>query len=374
MNLLLLKNILLCLTIGFSIVACDTVSEKRKVDYKSSGVGSRTEPLVIPPELGTLEQSDRYAIPGDNEATFSKYEKQRSVTGAVSTTDLLPEVPDIKIGREGTYRWLIVDRSVEEIWPVILEFWMIKGFLIADQSPVTGLVETDWASDESQLSVNRLQAWVRKFIPSAFSVPERDKFWTRIERVSPNKTEIFVSHESKRQEVNITPTVREVRWADRPRDPNVEAKMLYELMLYLGLSNEVVAASGLSNDIKPMTTMISVDLPSAKSALLVSGGIDKIWDRIGIILLAIGASVESRDQEKGLYFVRYHDPDGRAVKKGLDRLKFWQDDELTEAAIYQISITGDSETSMVTVYDESGEAVSEDTAQRILSVLQERLG
>jgi uncharacterized lipoprotein len=29
---------------------------------------------------------------------------------------------------------------------------------------------------------------------------------------------------------------------------------------------------------------------------------------------------------------------------------------------------------MVTVYDESGEAVSEDTAQRILSVLQERLG
>lgn len=374
MNLLLLKNILLCLTIGISIVACDTVSEKRKVDYKSSGVGSRTEPLVIPPELGTLEQSDRYAIPGDNEATFSKYEKQRSVTGAVSTTDLLPEVPDIKIGREGTYRWLIVDRSVEEIWPVILEFWMIKGFLIVDQSPVTGLVETDWASDESQLSVNRLQAWVRKFIPSAFSVPERDKFWTRIERVSPNKTEIFVSHESKRQEVNITPTVREVRWADRPRDPNVEAKMLYELMLYLGLSDEVVAASGLSNDIKPMTTMISVDLPSAKSALLVSGGIDKIWDRIGIILLAIGAPVESRDQEKGLYFVRYHDPDGRAVKKGLDRLKFWQDDELTEAAIYQISITGDSETSMVTVYDESGEAVSEDTAQRILSVLQERLG
>ena len=62
------------------------------------------------------------------------------------------------------------------------------------------------------------------------------------------------------------------------------------------------------------------------------------------------------------------------MKKGLDRLKFWQDDELTEVAIYQISITGDSETSMVTVYDESGEAVSEDTAQRILSVLQERLG
>jgi uncharacterized lipoprotein len=87
----------------------------------------------------------------------------RSRKPGVKTTNLLPQVPDIKIGREGTYRWLIVDRSVEDIWPVITEFWMAKGFLIADQSPITGIVETDWAEDTSKSSPSRLQAFMEKF-------------------------------------------------------------------------------------------------------------------------------------------------------------------------------------------------------------------
>jgi outer membrane protein assembly factor BamC len=283
-------------------------------------------------------------------------------------------VPNIKIGREGTYRWLIVDQSVEDIWPVITEFWMAKGFLIADQSPITGIVETDWAEDTSKNVVTGLQAWMEKFLPGLSSNPERDKFWTRIERLPTGGTEVFVSHERLKQQVSITPNIREIRWVDSPRDPNVEAKMLYELMLYLGLSDEEVVASGVSNEVSPMSTIISVDLPGAKNALLVSGSAQKVWDRVGIVLLSIGASVESRQEDKGLYLVRYHDPDGKIVKKGLERLKFWKDDKITEAIVYQISVTGDAETSMVMILDENGKEVSADTAKRILAVLQEKLG
>jgi outer membrane protein assembly factor BamC len=374
MNFHLYQRVFLTTIFVFSLVACDTISEKRRVDYKSSGVGARTEPLTIPPELGSIEQSDRYGIPGESEATFSKYSKEKELGGSGKTTNLLPEVPDIKIGREGTYRWLIVDRPAEDIWPIVTEFWMGKGFLIADQSPITGIIETDWAEDTSKTSPGRLQAFMERIIPGLSSNPERDKFWTRIERLPNGETEIFVSHEAMRQQVSVTPTIREVRWVDSPRDPNVEAKMLYELMLYLGMPDEAVAASGISSDSRPMSTIITVDLPNAKNALLVSGSASKVWDRVGIVLLSIGASVESREEESGLYYVRYHDPDGKNLKKGIERLKFWKDEKITEAAVYQISVTGDAETSMVIILDETGQEVSADTANRILAVLQEKLG
>ena len=72
--------------------------------------------------------------------------------------------------------------------------------------------------------------------------------------------------------------------------------------------------------------------------------------------------------------MRYHDPDGRAVKRGLERLKFWKDDKITETAVYQISVSGDAESSMVMIFDETGLEVRADTAKRILMVLQEKLG
>lgn len=219
-----------------------------------------------------------------------------------------------------------------------------------------------------------MQAFVKRLIPGLSSNPQRDKFWTRIERLPNSGTEIFVSHEAMKQQVNVTSNLREVRWVDSPRDPNVEAKMLYELMIFLGLSSEKVAASGILNESRPMSTIISVDLPNAKNALLVSDSSAKVWDRVGIVLLSIGASVESRKKESGLYFVRYHDPDGRAVKKGIERLKFWKDNKVTEAVVYQISVTGDAETSMVLILGENGQEVSVETAKRILAVLQEKLG
>jgi uncharacterized lipoprotein len=44
---------------------------------------------------------------------------------------------------------------------------MTKGFLIADQSPITGIVETDWAEDTSKnlaLSIasiyGKISSWV----------------------------------------------------------------------------------------------------------------------------------------------------------------------------------------------------------------------
>jgi hypothetical protein len=44
---------------------------------------------------------------------------------------------------------------------------------------------------------------MEKFLPGLSSNPERDKFWTRIERLPTGGTEIFVSHEAMKQQVSI---------------------------------------------------------------------------------------------------------------------------------------------------------------------------
>ncbi|MDA0236986.1 MAG: outer membrane protein assembly factor BamC [Proteobacteria bacterium] len=374
MNFHYLQKLLLYFLIGILLVACDTISEKRNVDYKSAGVGSRTQSLAIPPELGSITQTDRYAIPGDEETTFSKYAQKKGLDGVVATTTLLPTVPDIRIGREGTYRWLIVDRPVEEIWPVIMEFWMMKGFLISDQSPVTGIIETDWAQENSKTVLTGLQAFLKNIFSSAYSPPERDKFWTRIERISEGEAEIYVSHQGMKKLTMVNSQTVFSGWEETPRDPNAEAKMLYELMLYLGLPEQTVVASGISNEAKPIATLVSIDNESGGYALLVSGPVQRVWGRIGIVLLTLGASLEKRDEARGLYFIRYQDPDGQVVKKGFERLKFWKDKKIVEPMVYQIKVSGDDENSAVTIQDENGQAVHNETEKRILLVLQERLG
>ena len=62
------------------------------------------------------------------------------------------------------------------------------------------------------------------------------------------------------------------------------------------------------------------------------------------------------------------------MKKGIDRLKFWKEAKVSEPMVYRIIVNGDDEASMVTIQDENGHAVHNDTEKRILLVLQERFG
>jgi len=62
---------LVCLfLLGLVLYGCGAIEEKRKIDYKSSGAGSRIEPLQIPPELGAIDTSDQYVIPNSDSTTF----------------------------------------------------------------------------------------------------------------------------------------------------------------------------------------------------------------------------------------------------------------------------------------------------------------
>ena len=97
--------------------------------------------------------------------------------------------------------------------------------------------------------------------------------------------------------------------------------------------------------------------------------------RTGLALDRVGFTVEDRDRSRGLYFVRYVDPDqDLGNREGfLSKLKFWDDDEKPEKTEYLISLIGGERTTQVIVLDKDGERDASPTATRILALLHEQL-
>ena len=104
---------------------------------------------------------------------------------------------------------------------------------------------------------------------------------------------------------------------------------------------------------------------------------DRTWRRVGLALDRVGFTVEDRDRQNGLYFVRYADPEGDMQKKdnerGLFSRLFGTGDSKVKAEQYRVQVTQEKEASIVHVLNKDGGAESSTTAQRILALLHEQL-
>jgi len=68
---------------------------------------------------------------------------------------------------------------------------------------------------------------------------------------------------------------------------------------------------------------------------------DRAWRRVGLALDRVGFTVEDRDRSKGLYYVRYLDPDidgkGKSGSRW-SRLAFWRSDTGKKDEQFRISV------------------------------------
>jgi outer membrane protein assembly factor BamC len=97
----------------------------------------------------------------------------------------------------------------------------------------------------------------------------------------------------------------------------------------------------------------------------------------GLALDRVGFTVEDRDRQKGLYYVRYADPEADKKKESpglLDRLAFWRsDDAKVKAEQYRVQVRSASSNSEIVVLNKDGGAEQSSTAHRILTLLHEQL-
>ncbi len=364
---------------GLVLAACGTVEiPTKKIDYKST---TKLPNLEIPPDLARPGSDERFAVPdsgaGKGTATYSDFNKDRASRPQVGSTQVvLPNIENVRIERAGTQRWLVVPGTPEQIWPAIKEFWQQTGFVINVETPEAGVMETDWSENRAKIPETGLRGFVGRALDSLYSTSERDKYRTRLERgAQPGTTEIYVSHRGM-EEVYINEYQDQLRWQPRPPDPDLEAEMLRRMMVRLGVDGERAKTQVASAKLEPQAKLNKGG--AAGSMLALNDQFDRAWRRVGLALDRVGFTVEDRDRSKGLYFVRYIDPDAdikTTPESGwLSKLKFWgSNTKIQSKEQYRILVQGDGSGAEVRVLDKDGTREQSDTANRILTLLYDQL-
>ena len=364
------------------LVGCNSLGiETKKIEYKSAG---KAPTLETPPDLVAPARDDRFAVPdsgGKGKATFSAYANERTPEGrAAKGSDVLPDIEKSRIERSGNQRWLIVPGTPDKVWGTVKDFWQESGLLINVELPEAGVMETDWAENRAKIPQDFLRNMLGKVIDSVYSTAERDKFRTRLEPgAEPGTTEIYISHRGM-YEIFVSEGKDQTKWQPRPPDPELEAEMLRRLMVRFGAEEKRATAAIASSKDRQVERAKIVPSADGSGSLEVQERFDRAWRRVGLALDRVGFTVEDRDRSKGLYFVRYLDPEADSTSKKdsegwLAKLNPFKGSEAAALSKiqYRIYVADGNGVSTVQVLSREGGVDRSETAKKILALLHEQL-
>lgn len=377
------KLLLLGLALLVALGGCQSLSERRKIDYGST----RTlPPLEVPPDLSGPAAVEH---PGQGAATYSDFvagSAPRAADGGDASA-VLPQYPGIRIARDGQTRWLVVKAEPQALWNRVREFVSANGLSIAAQNPQTGVIETEWAENRANVGTGG-QRLLAKWLGTLYSTGTRDKYRLRLERgADAGTTEIYLSHQGMEEfvpEKTSDSGPSGSYWRPRATDPELEAEMLQRLRAHLGAATAVAATEPARQPAPAASAPVPADpAPAATNAALERNGhgapvlslqdsLDRAWRRVGLSLDRIGFTVEDRDRSKGVYYVRYIDPDLPGRNKGVLSRWFGSDDAKPTDQ-YQVRLMATNSGTEVEVRAKDGAPEASKTGERILSLLYEQL-
>ncbi|OFZ88319.1 MAG: hypothetical protein A2V78_00670 [Betaproteobacteria bacterium RBG_16_64_18] len=355
--------------------------ESQRIDYKTA---AKLPSLEVPPDLTTPSRDNRYQVPDINPtgtATYSTYSSERAGEPRAGSTGILPAISPTKVRMEraGTQRWLVVPLPPEKLWPVVKEFWQELGFLIKVEIPEAGIMETDWAEDRAKIPQDFIRRALGKVFEGLYSTAQRDKFRTRLERgAEPGTTEVYISHRGV-EEVYSSDRQDYTVWQARAADPELEAEFLRRFMVRFGVE-EPQAKAQVAGEIRSERAKM-VRSQDGSTSLEVDETFDRAWRRVGLALDRVGFTVEDRDRSKGIFFVRYIDPEKDAQGGGkrdegfLSKLMFWKSGSTDprSAEQYRVQVKDKKDSSQVEVLGKEGQPDKSEAARKILSLLHAQL-
>lgn len=349
-----------------------TSSSDPKVDYKKS---QSLPPLEIPPDLTSSTIDDTLAVPDIDPAgtaTLSVYNEERQDPQVRGTENVLPQQDSIRVERDGDKRWLVMQGEPEQVWPKVREFFLQSGFLIKQEDPRIGIMETDWLENRADIPKDPIRSILSKAFDSLYSSATRDKYRVRLERgKEPGTTELYLSHRGVEEVVQGDSTI----WQPRPSDPELEIEMLNRLVASFGVDDKKAKALLAQQESAAPRAQLTRD-SEGRAFLTLGEDFSRAWRRTGLALDRVGFTVEDRDRSRGLYYVRYIDPlkDEKKDSGILTKLKFWKDDERKPGSDeYLISVAGEEESTRIQVLNKDGAPENSDTTNRILALLEEQL-
>nr|WP_315598102.1 outer membrane protein assembly factor BamC [uncultured Cupriavidus sp.] len=386
------------------IAGCSSINEAMqpdKIDYKSQG--KKTASLDIPPDLTKLDGDRRYTVPdAAGTSTLSNYQQANKTREAEPATNVLPSAQGIRMERDGNQRWLVISNGMraDQLWESLRGFWQENGFLLTQDSPQTGIMETDWAENRAKIPQDFIRNTIGKVFDGLYSTSERDKFRTRVERSQNGQLEVFISHRGAQEQLTGVDKSNTV-WTPRPADPELEAEFLSRLAQRLGVQkdqanqmaknptptgNSAAAAapapSAAATGIGAAAATGAASAADSKSFLAQVNGspalqlpepFDRAWRSVGLGLDRVNFTVEDRDRAQGLYYVRYVDPKQAVDDRGFFSKLFTKANDGKTAKKYRVSLKGNGTGTTVTVQNDAGQPENTEISKRILSLLDEQL-
>ena len=334
--------------------------------------------LEIPPDLTAGDFDDALDVPAlGGSATYSEYMGERTQRRRIAASgDVLPDVKDVNLVREGDRRWLEIGSLPRDVWPRVISFWREQGILLTQQDPTTGVMKTDWLENRAEIRRDLVTDMMRKVVDGLYATSTRDQYRVRIEPgIKPGTTDLYLTHRGMEERL-VSNTVGEgatTVWEPAGSDPEKEAAMLRRLMVYLGVTEQRAArAVGSQRAAAPNARVVTA--PGGTPALMIDDDFRRSWRTTGVALDRVGFAVEDRDRTQGIYYVRYDDPSKGQEKKGwMSKLAFWSNDEVDTVSQYQVKLTSEGQQTRVEVLDKTGRRDDSATAQRILTLLAEQL-
>jgi outer membrane protein assembly factor BamC len=353
-----------------ALSACTTTLDSNKVDYKSQGqVGPGLE---VPPDLTQITKSAQALVPASGAANASTFLAAAPSAPVVSSTIVATAQADIRVEREGTQRWLVVNRPPEKLWDEVRQFWVDSGFNLLIDQPNLGIMETDWNENRAKIPQDALRKVIGKIVDGLYSTHERDKFRTRMERAANGGTEIYISHRGLTEDF-VTKDFAQLKWKQRPIDPELEVEFLKRLMARLSGADPKVALDKANAAMASSTSKVDGRAKViADGTLLVNDTFDQAWRRVGLSLDRTNFTVEDRDRSKGIYFVRYVESENAKEAPGFFARMFGAkaSDPLQK---YQILVAAQANQTKVVVASSAGVVLNTADAKNILKVLADDL-
>ena len=349
------------LALASALSAC-AMLEADKIDYKSSNRGTSLE---VPPDLTQLSRDSRYVVPGST-VSASSYQIGQQASGLPTAATALG---DVRIERAGNQRWLVVNRSPDQLWEPVRGFWQENGFTLSMDQPNLGIMETDWAENRAKIPQDFIRSTLGKLIDNVYSTSERDRFRTRLERSAAGGTEIYVSHRGM-AEVYSSQQKDQTMWQPRPTDPELESEFLRRLMVRLGAPQEQARVATAAN--VPARPTARISNVNSQPVVIVDEAFDRAWRRVGLALDRTGFTVEDRDRTQGTYFVRYVPPNADRKDPGF-LAKLFTREKSDPPLKFRINLKSEGQSTTVSVLNATGGPESSVNAERIVKVIADDL-
>jgi outer membrane protein assembly factor BamC len=152
----------------------------------------------------------------------------------------------------------------------------------------------------------------------------------------------------------------------------LEAVFLSKLMEKFGLTE--AQSKQLLADARPSAAPAKIDMNAGATTLDLADGFEVAWLRVGLALDRTNFTVDNRDREKGIYYVRYADSTQELKSDGLFGKLFYKSPAKQKSGKeFLVSVHPENKGTQVAVVDAQGNADTSAEAQRLISLLHAQL-